>query len=364
LPRTNAEYDLSELALKVGSPDQESSQLGVGSEGVEENQPDARSENREGEQSGAATAERAEKTDKSQTDDKSRSEQKSQSEGNDESEKKPSEKSSSEKAEPEKKSAEKTSSEQKSQEKSPAEKTPPENQPSEKSSSQETQPKDADTKKKPEEKKQPGGGQKSSQSMPRPSIPRLTSVAGITWLLTLLKWIFYGILAIIVIYAIWRNREALWKGFCDFVQFFTDLWQNLFGGARRRAEAAAEAANAKKLLPRFADFTDPFAAGVAGRYPPAELVRYTFEALEAWARDRGLARHPDQTPHEFVRDLAADSTALGDDAAQLADLYSQVAYAPFTLPAGSAARLSQLWRIMRAEAVSAAAASGAERQSH
>ncbi len=180
-------------------------------------------------------------------------------------------------------------------------------------------------------------------------MPRLSSPAGIAWLVGLFKWIFYGVLAIVVIYLVWRNRDALWKAFCDFVQFFIDLWQNLFGGGKRQAEEAAENAKVKKPLPRFADFKDPFASGAAGRYPPAELVRYTFEALEAWARDRGCPRHPDETPHEFVRGLAAHSPALGDDAARLADLYCQVAYAPFNLPAAGAAGLAQLWRIMRAE---------------
>jgi hypothetical protein len=155
--------------------------------------------------------------------------------------------------------------------------------------------------------------------------------------------------ALIVIYAVWRNRDALWKGFCDFVQFFIDLWQNLFGPSRHKAEEAAEEAKIRKQLPRFADFKDPFAAGVAGRYPPAELVRYTFAALEAWARDRGSPRHTDHTPHEFVRNLVMNFPILGDDAARLADLYCQVAYAPFVLPPSGASQLSQLWQIMRSQ---------------
>ena len=64
-----------------------------------------------------------------------------------------------------------------------------------------------------------------------------------------------------------------------------DLWNRLFGRKAREAEkAAAEEAAKQRPLPRFADYKDPFAAGVAGRYRPEELVRYTFEALEASAR--------------------------------------------------------------------------------
>ena len=97
-------------------------------------------------------------------------------------------------------------------------------------------------------------------------------------------------------------------------------------------------------MPRFADYNDPFAAGMAGRYRPEELVRYTFEALEAWARDTAMSRLPDQTPHEFARSLAAMASSLAADAGYLAELYCQVAYAHATPPAASVGRLSHLWQ--------------------
>jgi hypothetical protein len=78
------------------------------------------------------------------------------------------------------------------------------------------------------------------------------------------------------------------------------------------------------------------------------LVQYTFEALEAWARDNGQPRPPEQTPHEFARSVGSSLSSLADDARHLADLYCQVAYAPGSLPAASATRLSHLWQEMRA----------------
>jgi len=128
-----------------------------------------------------------------------------------------------------------------------------------------------------------------------------------------------------------------------------DFWNRLFGGKAREVEkAVAEEAAKKRPLPRFTDYKDPFAAGVAGRYRPEELVRYTFEALEAWARDTGHSRLPDQTPHEFARSLAAEVSSLAADAGYLAELYCQVAYAHATPAAASVGRLSQLWQGMRA----------------
>ena len=124
-----------------------------------------------------------------------------------------------------------------------------------------------------------------------------------------------------------------------------------FGGAVPGTGGDGDPAGPGKApLRRFADFRDPFAEGVAGRYRPEELVRYTFEALEAWARDHGHPREPEQTPHEFTRRLAAQVSPLADDAARLADLYCQAAYASGTLPAGQVARLSELWQHLRTAA--------------
>ena len=45
----------------------------------------------------------------------------------------------------------------------------------------------------------------------------------------------------------------------------------------------------------FAAYEDPFATGAARRMTPAELVVYTFEALEAWGREQVIERPPEQT---------------------------------------------------------------------
>ena len=61
---------------------------------------------------------------------------------------------------------------------------------------------------------------------------------------------------------------------------------------------------------RFADFSDPFAAGQAAGWPPEELVRYSFAALEAWAAEHGHPRQAEQTPHEFARSIASNFSLL------------------------------------------------------
>jgi hypothetical protein len=124
----------------------------------------------------------------------------------------------------------------------------------------------------------------------------------------------------------------------------------LFGGKPGAKEAApGEAAAEPKAAPRpFADFADPFAAGWAERWSPDELVRYSFAALEAWAREHGYPRGPEQTPYEFAEGVSDRAKRLGRHCRKMADLYSRVAYAPGTLPATSVAPLRDFWQQLTA----------------
>jgi DNA mismatch repair ATPase MutL len=165
------------------------------------------------------------------------------------------------------------------------------------------------------------------------------------FLMDLCKWFIYGILALAAIFWIWSARNTLLNALRNFFLQLANFWSTLFGRTYDPADPEMDKANPTGApLRRFADFTDPFASGLAATWPTEELVRYTFEALEAWARERGYPRQKEQTPHEFARCLASNVPSLADDAGRLADLYSQVAYAPGTLPAASTTRLSQLWQ--------------------
>jgi hypothetical protein len=314
LPRPNAEYAISEPLFRIGSPDQQSSQNGAGNDGVEENRSSAQGEERENQQSGSTSSQRQGKT----TSDKADKEDKADKTQSDKTDKPSSDKASSEK--PKKKPPKATGN-------SNAGKQSPDNA--------------------------RGQSQKDSQNSdkapPTPPLPRIMFSPADS-LMALFKWIIYGALLLLVIYAVWRNRYELLSALSNFVQWLLDFWHNLFGSKVSGEDETDEPGSPKRITRRpFADFTDPFALGMAGRYSPAELVRYTFEAVEAWAWERGQPREADQTPHEFARCLASNFSWLGEDSRQLADLYAQAAYAPVTLPAASVARLAHLWQNLRTQ---------------
>ena len=390
LPRPNAEYAISEPPIRVGSPDQNASPLGMGREGVEEKQPDARLEPRDDAKDdapqsdqpgkkpsadGDKASEKGEKSSKDKDGDKSseggeksskdKNGEKSSEGGEKSSKDKDGEKSSKDGPKPEESGKNKTD---KKQEKSKDSARKP-GETGKKRSDKEPD-KSADERKnekQPEEKRKSGGtsgmaqakppqetkpkpqeGQKSGGSPRTPAMPHWSFSIGAS-LAAILKWIFYLALAVLLVYAAWKNRVALLAALRDFRQALADLWNRLFGSKARQANAIAEEEKSKKpSWRRFADFTDPFATGVAGRSSPKELVQYTFEALEAWARDNGHPRLPEQTPHEFARSVGSSVSSLADDTRHLAELYCQVAYASGSLSAASVTRLSHLWQEMRA----------------
>jgi hypothetical protein len=79
-----------------------------------------------------------------------------------------------------------------------------------------------------------------------------------------------------------------------------------------------------------------------------ELLRYSFEALESWARDRGLPREPGETPLEFAGRIGEEFPALDENVRQVAVLYAAVAYSRRSdVTAASRDVLRGMWGLLR-----------------
>jgi hypothetical protein len=186
-------------------------------------------------------------------------------------------------------------------------------------------------------------GDRKPFELPKISPPSLSGLAG------LLKLIFYAAVATLAAIFIWRNRHALAQAVRDVLRQLRDLVARLFGRQPTASDATEETAN--KHAPRlrtFAEFRDPFATGDYRRLAPEELVRYTFEAFEAWARDAGHPRSPDQTPAELVRLATEPHSPLHEEARRIVRLYSEAAYASGRVSPPAAENLRELWSLMQA----------------
>ena len=124
-----------------------------------------------------------------------------------------------------------------------------------------------------------------------------------------LKWVVFGLLALVVAFFAIRAFLQFFANFTDsarnLLDAFRRFWESLlglFGRKKEQAAAVEDAAEQREVAAAqpFSAFSNPFADGRAERLSPAELAHYTFAALQAWARRRDLGRQSGETPQEFA----------------------------------------------------------------
>jgi hypothetical protein len=187
-------------------------------------------------------------------------------------------------------------------------------------------------------KQKSGSGAKSPPS----AIPQFLSRFG--GLATFLKWLVFTILALVALFYLLRNGLKFLANFTDWAKRLLAWWAGLFG-RKPQTDPEADAGKREKVArPRpFATFRNPFQDGTAERLAPEEVVRYSFEALESWAWERGYGRQPQETPLEFAERVAIEVPALEAEARGVAGLYARAAYARGRLPSGCLTTVEQFW---------------------
>jgi len=191
------------------------------------------------------------------------------------------------------------------------------------------------------------GNSGSSPARPETSSSLLSALAPIA---KFLKWIVFALAALVVALFAFRAMLRFLANFTGWAQVllnaFQNLWQSLFGWITPSAPAEEAACELElRPVPRpFASFRNPFATGMASQKSPEELVRYSFEALEAWASEHGLRRQADDTPLEFADRIALETPALAVDGRRLAALYARAAYARGRLPNTCLETVRRFWQ--------------------
>ena len=165
-------------------------------------------------------------------------------------------------------------------------------------------------------------------------------------ILPFIQYLFYAAVLGFGLYYAWRHRTKLLAALQHLLAGLSDFWNSLFG--RKPTKAKASEKGTETLPPRpFTAFDDPFASGKAAHLSAEQLVRYSFAALEAWARENTCERPPDQTPHEFARNIGSRYASLRQPTVHLANLYCEAAYAPGRLRLSTTQPLEELWQILR-----------------
>ncbi len=206
-------------------------------------------------------------------------------------------------------------------------------------------------------REQKSGGDKSertsSNSSSKMSPSALRDVVG--KVSPVLKWVVFAILGLAVLFFVLRSGLQFFANFSDWAKRLLDalrnFWANLFGGWTRTKENEEREEEEEQTIPErpFASFHNPFDGGRTGMAVP-ELIRYTFAAVQAWARERDLGRQPGETPSEFAQRVGMEVPALEADLNRLAVLYARAVYARGGLPGNSVEVLRHFWQRLEAVA--------------
>ena len=175
-----------------------------------------------------------------------------------------------------------------------------------------------------DKKKEPGGGRfqskkqsqqqgsskQQSQSSPSSSIG--SSVA------QLVKWLIYIAFAAFVVIYVLRHWEMVVAGLSRFLKDLRDLFASLFGRKPKQPKEAVavvvlEGRLKQRPIKPFADYPNPFRNGMERDMGTIELIEYTYDALQAWGAEHGWPKRPDQTPSEYVQELARHDAGLAND---------------------------------------------------
>jgi hypothetical protein len=171
-------------------------------------------------------------------------------------------------------------------------------------------------------------------------------------LLTILKWVVGILIALIILFLVVRAVLRFLANFTNWAKRLLESWHAFWEGLRRwwrgrgLPEALVDEPEAAQPPRPFAAFRDPFLSGEAERMSPGEVVRYTFDALEAWAHERGCGRHVGETPLEFVARLSGEFPALETATNQLVAMYLGLAYARQTPEPERVEELRDFWRLL------------------
>lgn len=161
-----------------------------------------------------------------------------------------------------------------------------------------------------------------------------------------LRWLVYLLLGLAALWLIKRYWRQLLEFARQLVSAIAQFINRMFGGMSPKRQRDGPHGSAPARTRPFSSFKNPFTSGMAAKLSTAELIVYSFEALQAWARERGFERRPDQTPIEFAHRLAGMLPAFSDDFAYFTRIYSRVAYAAQLSPPPPLNSVERLWEAM------------------
>jgi hypothetical protein len=162
------------------------------------------------------------------------------------------------------------------------------------------------------------------------------------------------VLAAILVIGGWiiRHWQVLLEMGRSIIAAITQFFRKLFDFTPSWKPAKrAKAVYAPAKLSSFAQYRNPFYTGKDYAWPPEQILLYSYEAIQVWAKEQGIPPQPEETAREFCSRLAGERPELDSQLNHLAHLYAYAAFGK-KLPVNCDLEpIRELWRLLPAKTV-------------
>jgi hypothetical protein len=184
-----------------------------------------------------------------------------------------------------------------------------------------------------------------TQSLPQPNPAPAVSSAQAVNIYNFLRTAF--VIAAVLVIGGWiiRRRLMLLEMARSIIAALAQFFRTLFDLTPSRGPAKkTEPAPARAKFSSFAEYKNPFFAAKDYAWPPEQIILYSYEAVQVWAREQGIAARPEETAREFCGRLGEQRPELDSQLDPLARLFAHAAYGTKLPPDCDLEPIRELWR--------------------
>jgi hypothetical protein len=153
------------------------------------------------------------------------------------------------------------------------------------------------------------------------------------------------LLAIVALAGWWlfRRRDLIFQAIKSIIASIAQFFRDLF---RLGSASGAATIPKTKAPPRrpFATYRNPFLTGREGAWTHGQLILYSYDALRAWAEEKGVVPRPEQTAREFCVELSGRFPEINSELNQLSSLYGRAAYTTTGAEGSDLEPVKSLWQ--------------------
>jgi hypothetical protein len=153
-------------------------------------------------------------------------------------------------------------------------------------------------------------------------------------------------LVAVVIWLLFYFRKAIARAIRRAANAVANFFRKLFRIRRRHPAQETETPGSAALPEWTAPSINPFITGKDKLWTHERLVRYTYETLQAWAKEQGIELQPQQTPREFCARLIGHIPDIGPELEQFSDYYSHAAFGKRLPDEFETESLRRIWQYM------------------